>query len=466
MKLGTRFWLAGALMPGVVMLLAFVVAGRAFRVALESSLDRALLAQAAAESVSLFDRADGPHLHMGESPLLEDVRPFAPTGALFDDHGALIAHFPALSQGEPGEVSPPIDGPPRELRTLEGETRTRVLETRVQRDDGARFVLRLSASLAQVDESVRTFDETSLVVVLVATLVLAFLQTLLGRRLSKRLVALSDHLERLKQGRLDAPPEPDAQGDEISALREVLAQTTVQLQRARTAQERLLADAAHELRTPLTLMRTTLDLALRKERSPDELRRALDDARMEVDRLARLASALLDVAAASHAWDAREEDLAKVLDEASEGVRALAEERGVWLEIECERPAHAKVNATAIRQAVDNLLANAFRFAPKNSTVWLTLARHEGGWRIAVRDEGPGIPVEQREAVFAPFHRGDPRGGSGLGLAIVSEVMRQHGGTARAVSPESGTGAWVLLDLPAREVPKSQSHTGKVPAKF
>jgi signal transduction histidine kinase len=449
MKLGTRLWTAGALVPGVVMAVGLLIAGQVFRAALSSSLDQGLLAQAAAESVSLFDRADGPHLHMAESPLLEAVRPFAPTGALYDDTGALVAHFPPLPHPDEGARSPPLEGASSELstRTLDDGQRQRELVARVKDGAGRRYVLRLSASLAQVDESVRAFYVVSLVVVLSVSLLLAAVQTWWGRRLARRLAALSSHLARVQRGELELPPADDAERDEVAELREVLATTTAQLKKARTAQDRLLADAAHELRTPLTLMRTTLDLALRKERSAEELRAALSDARAEVDRLARLANALLDVAAAARGWDLSAGDLCGVVDEAAEGVRAAAEEAGVWVEVECERPAPARFNATALRQALDNLLSNALRFAPKGTAIQLSLRRHGPGWRIAVRDHGPGIPEHLREAVFAPFHREDPRGGSGLGLAIASEVMRQHRGSASALTPGEGPGALVVLDL-------------------
>jgi signal transduction histidine kinase len=449
MRLATRLWTAGALVPGVVMAIGLLVAGQVFRAALQSSLDQGLLAQAAAESVSLFDRADGPHLHMAESPLLDAVRPFAPTGALYDDAGALVAHFPPLPHPTAGQTSPPLDGAPSELTTrdLPDGARQRELVVRVKDAAGRRYVLRLSASLAQVDESVRAFYVVAVAVTLVVTLLLAAVQTWWGRRLSRRLAALSSHLARVQRGELELPPQEDDQHDEVAELREVLAATTAQLQKARAAQDRLLADAAHELRTPLTLMRTTLDLALRKERSADELRAALTDARAEVDRLARLATALLDVAAAARGWDLSDGDLATLVDEAAEGVRAAAEEVGVWVEVECERPARARFNATALRQALDNLLSNALRFAPKGTAIHVTLRRRGDGWRLGVRDRGPGIPEKLRERVFAPFHRGDARGGSGLGLAIASEVMRHHHGRAAALTPDEGPGALVVLDL-------------------
>lgn len=446
MKLATRLWLLGALLPGAVMLTALLLAGQAFRAALESSLDQALLAQAAAESVSLFDRPDGPHLHMAESPLLETVRAFAPLGELFDDTGALVAHFPPTSHGSDA-VAPPLDGPSRELLTVPGAaSRSRVLVVRLSSADGRRWALRLSASMAQLDESVRTFHVVAISFALGAGAILLSVQLWLARRLSRRLGRLSTHLERVKQGKLDEPPEPDLGKDEVADLRAVLADATEQLKRARVVQDRLLADAAHELRTPLTLMLTSLDLALRRERTPDELREALTETREEVDRLAALSTRLLDLAAAGRGWDAEQGDLREVLDEAAEAARAQAEVSGVLLEVVGPSPATARFSAVALRQAVDNLVANALRFAPRGTAVTLEVRRVDGAFQIHVVDQGPGIPADQAEAVFAPFHRIDRRGGSGLGLAIVAEVLRQHGG--RAWVDPAGPGGHLVLELP------------------
>jgi signal transduction histidine kinase len=459
-RLSTRLWLLGALLPGAVMLTSLLLAGQAFRVALEYSLDQALLAQAAAESVSLFDRPDGPHLHMAESPLLETVRPFAPLGELFDDHGALVAHFPPETHARDA-IAPPLAGPARQLETVQrGQARTRVLVVRLSSADGRRWALRLSASMAQLDHSVRAFHVVAISFALGAGAILLAIQLVLARRLSRRLARLSQHLERVKQGKLDEPPEPDAGRDEVADLRAVLAETTEQLKRARAAQDRLVADAAHELRTPLTLMHTSLDLALRRERSCDELREALSEAREEVDRLAALSTRLLDLAAARRAWDAEQGNLREVLEEAAEGARAQAEVSGVLLHVQGPSPATARFSAIALRQAVDNLVANALRFAPRGSAVTLEVRRGGAAWQIHVVDQGPGIPVEQAEAVFAPFHRLDRRGGSGLGLAIVAEVLRQHGG--RAFADTSTPGGHVVLEIPDTAA-SSQLH--EIPAE-
>jgi signal transduction histidine kinase len=102
----------------------------------------------------------------------------------------------------------------------------------------------------------------------------------------------------------------------------------------------------------------------------------------------------------------------------------------------------------ALRQAVDNVLSNALRYAPAGTAIEVRLARAGDAWRLTVRDFGPGIPPAELQQVFAPFHRLDRGGGAGLGLAIVAEVLRDHGGSAEAQRPEHGSGALVVLTLP------------------
>jgi signal transduction histidine kinase len=277
------------------------------------------------------------------------------------------------------------------------------------------------------------------------------LQLFFARRLALRLKRLKQHLARLEHGQLDEAPAPDDGADEVAALRKVLAGATVRLKQARMGQERLLAEAAHELRTPLTLMRTSLDLALRRERTVDELHVALKETRTEVDRLARLATNLLELGAAERSWDLSQGDLMELLDDATEAARAEAEHRGLWFEVVGARPWTERFSVVALRQAVDNLIANALRFAPRGTAVRLEVGRGVGVCTVTVSDEGPGISPEQRAAVFAPFHRGDMSGGSGLGLAIVSEVARLHGGRAYAAEPTNGRGARVVIELPCAE---------------
>jgi signal transduction histidine kinase len=139
--------------------------------------------------------------------------------------------------------------------------------------------------------------------------------------------------------------------------------------------------------------------------------------------------------------------LREVVEDAAAAARAEAESRGVWVTVEGPEPAPCTFHASSVRQAVDNLLANALRYAPEGTEVAVRLAREGERWRLSVRDQGPGIPAEHREAVFHPFYRVESGGpGTGLGLAVVQEVARRHGGRAWVAEVE-GPGAEVLLEL-------------------
>ncbi|CAM3989302.1 HAMP domain-containing histidine kinase [Corallococcus sp. ZKHCc1 1396] len=457
MKLTRRLWLHGALVPALATLCALVVAGQLFRVDLEHALDRALLAQAAVESVSLFD---GPgqkvHLHMAVSPLVEQVRPFAPQGYLYQADGQLVMRYPPVPEGapeEPPRVPDSPDGEPVLATQVSADgNRWREVFVNVRSPDGERYGLRLLASLGQVDHSVASYFRLALSMAAVMGLLLLAVQTTLARRMARRLEAITLNLGRLREGDLAAPPEVDPGKDEIGQLSAALAEAMARVRGAREAQERLVADTAHELRTPLALMRTSMDLALRRERGADELRASLRDARAEVDRLAVLADTLLDMASAGRgAWDRKKGDLGLVLAQAVEGARAEAERRGLLVHLEAPDRAEAWFDAGSLRQAVDNLLSNALKFSPEGGEIGVRLTLDGGRYRVGVADSGPGIPVSEREAVFEPFHRvadAESRPGVGLGLAIVREVARRHGGRAY-VDAAVGQGTQVVLELPS-----------------
>ncbi len=463
MRLAARLWVLGALLPAAALLAAVLVAGRFLEAQLEGTLDQALLSQAAIESVSLFDGPGGvPHLHIQDSPLGAQVRAFAPSGALYGPDGALRIRYPAdpSPDGAPATLLPGRLGDPATLavrRAPSGE-RLRVLSVTVRSPGGDPHALQVTASLAQVDASVTAFRKVGLVVVLLLAAALVALQTILARRLSLRVNRLTRHMTALREGDLEAPPPLDAGRDEVGELSRVVASATDRLRSARAGQERLIAEAAHELRTPLTLVRTTIDVALRRRRTPEELEQALRDARDEVDRLAKLSSRLLDLASARRGtWDRSPGDLAQVAREAAEAARADAEGRGVLVTVVAPAPAPASFDRDGVRQALDNLLANAVRHSPAGGTVTVEVTAGAGAEgaplvRITVRDEGPGIPPALHDRVFEPFARGaGVSGAAGLGLAIVRDVLRGHGG--RAYVAPTGSGATVVLELPAAAAP-------------
>jgi len=222
-----------------------------------------------------------------------------------------------------------------------------------------------------------------------------------------------------------------------------------QLERSRAAlakERRFVADASHELRTPLSILKTELDVALARERAPEELRAALASSREEADRLIRLAEDLLVLARADEGALA----LAPEAIDVRELLEGAAERHARRGDIAVAAPPGLTVTAdrARLRQAVDNVLDNALRHGA--GPVQLTAQDGDGRVRIGVRDHGPGFSPGFETRAFERFARPDAArsgGGSGLGLAIVDAIVRAHGGAAAASRAEPG--ALVTIELPA-----------------
>lgn len=448
MKLSTRLELYGAGVPAVLLCAAFALVGLALDHLLLGEIDRALLGQAAVESVSLFDRlAHVPHLHLDRSPMQAVAHDISASSALYGPDGQLRVQAPDAS-AVPRRLAPGPAGTPPRLHTVGGQ---RVLVVTIRSPDGLPHALRLAVPLHRHRSTMHTYWLAAGAIGLAVTLLLWRLQIRHARGLDQRIVALARHMRQLRAGDFSGAPAPDEEGDVVSELRNAIAEATAQLQAARDAQERLLADAAHELRTPLAAMRTDVDLALRRERDPAELRDTLRRTRQEVDRLAVLSQRLLDLAAVRQmAWDRPEGDVAEVVDEALQAHRNVAEARGVHLANGSMPRFIARFQADPLRQVLDNLLDNALQWAPRDTCVSVSLEVAPEAWRLIVADEGPGVPAAERDAIFAPFHRPNKGGtGAGLGLAIVRDVVERHGGRVWVEDrPDGKAGARFVVQIP------------------
>ncbi len=247
--------------------------------------------------------------------------------------------------------------------------------------------------------------------------------------------------------RLPVPPA----NDEISRLAETLNTMLDRLEGAFAHERRFLADASHELRTPLSLLRTELELALRRPRSHAELEEALRSAGEDTERLSRLANDLLLLAGADHdGLPVRPAAVfvAEVFDSVLERFRHTAAEHGLPLDVE---PTAAVVWADRDRleQALANLVDNALRHGAGS----VRLATSESGAfvELHVLDAGPGFPDAFIGRAFDRFSRADEArtgGGSGLGLSIVEMIAAVHGGSVGAANRGDG-GADVWISLPA-----------------
>ena len=264
--------------------------------------------------------------------------------------------------------------------------------------------------------------------------------------------------------------------DEIASLASTLndlldrqRQALSQERRALDRERGFVADAGHELRTPLATLRAELELAGRPGRGREELAEAVAAAAGETDRVIRLADDLLTLARADGSEGflrVGPTDLTTVTAAAARAAAAVGDPRDV--DIVVHAPTHLETDADAdrLRQALDNLLANAVRHSPDHSVVTMTLSRVDERAVLSVADEGPGFPEEFLPHAFERFRRADTArarvdGGSGLGLAIVETITRAHHGWVRAANGREG-GAVVEMELPivlGREKPREHLET-------
>jgi signal transduction histidine kinase len=267
-------------------------------------------------------------------------------------------------------------------------------------------------------------------------------------RLRRQAAAISGGVDKAV---LDVPPTRD----EIAALATTMNDLLTRLRRALERERAFVADASHELRTPLAILRGELELAGRPGRVAGELADAVHAAAEEADRLARITGDLLMLARGDAGrLDLRlaETDLAELLGRSAAQSRPRLAAAGVTCRVEIPAGTRARVDPGRIRQAVDNLLANAARFAPAGSAVVLAAWEDGPDLRIEVRDDGPGFPEGFLPHAFERFRRPDggrsrDDGGAGLGLAIVQAICAAHGGRATAGNRPGG-GAMVSLWLP------------------
>lgn len=265
-------------------------------------------------------------------------------------------------------------------------------------------------------------------------------------------------MERVRQDitRRDAlslsPLEVRGLPEEVAPMVESLNDLLARLESALTAQRRFVADAAHELRTPLTAIRLQTQIAQRSE-APAEIRKALAELEAGVDRAGHLVSQLLQMARLEPEG-VRAPPTSVRIDELLRAVvgdfSAQAEARNIDLGITDAPAAAIAGRQDSLRIMLNNLVDNALRYIPSGGRVDLALARENGWLVLTVSDNGPGIPLEERERVFERFHRlaGGEIPGSGLGLAIVREVAAQHQAEIR-LEDTPGGGLTVRVRFPA-----------------
>jgi two-component system OmpR family sensor kinase len=454
------------------------VAGMAFLSQLNSSLNAALddTLRARAEAVTVRLAAAQPAAPPGQSAAQQGNHEGQFTGT--DEVRQVLAADGAVLQSSEaagsrsllaaGQLSRASSAPVTFTTVIEGE---RVRLRAVPASSAGRRVIAVVGASTGITENAQQRARTVILVAGPPAVALAGVGAwLLARaallpvgRMRRRLTDITEHDT---GSRLNVPRSRD----EIAALAAAMNALLDRLQRALARQRGFVADAGHELRTPLTTLKAELELAARPGRSRQALAAAVTAAAGDTDRLIRLAEDLLLLARADEGADFLRPHQIVLAEVAQDAVRAAAPAAGaraVTIALNADRRLSVIADPDRIRQAVDNLLSNAIRHAPADTSIEVTV--HAAAQRpsavIEVRDYGPGFPPGFLPHAFERFVRADPGraragGGTGLGLAIVASIAGAHGGHAWAGN-DPGGGARVRIEVPLIAPPAPPSKPSR-----
>lgn len=432
MRLVGRLPLRARVTVGFTVAMAVLLAAAALALrslmagALLDELDTGLRARAATIQQALPNR---PELTEPAARLVEGHEAFA---QVLDATGAVLAS----SIGASALVEATGSSPSHYLvRSVVGvEDKARILVTPARRG-GETFVVVVGSSMADRRDALRLLDGSFLLGGPLTLLVASWLGWLAAGRALRSVERLRVQAAAITMAGPDQRLTVPSPRDELKELALTLNEMIDRLDRSLQAERRFLDRASHELRTPLAALRAELDLARRGPRTERELRAALDSASVETDRLARLAADLLVLSRSrSGRLPVRPEPIRvdDLLRHCATRFVAAAAERDVTIAVEAgEIDGH--LDPARIRQAIDDLVDNALRFAESAVVLGAQLDKDGAGVRITVEDDGPGFAAEP------------PEGTSGLGLTIVRAIAEAHRGMLIIDSTPRGARAALVL---------------------
>lgn len=255
--------------------------------------------------------------------------------------------------------------------------------------------------------------------------------------------------------------------DELKHLADTFDSMIGRLERTFEQQRQFVQDASHELRTPLAAIRTNIEVAeLDPTLSEEETRQLLETIKAQTERLTRLSDDLLVLSANERGAPELEPlPLLEMARDVARNLMPLAATRDVTIQVEGDATVEAVGDGDLLFRALSNLVDNAIKYSGEGRRVWVSVARQDGAAEVRVRDNGPGIPAEQRDRIFERFYRVDKgrsraQGGIGLGLAIVRELIESMGGQVSVESTQDEGATFVvrLEEAPAEAVSGTPSH--------
>ena len=280
-----------------------------------------------------------------------------------------------------------------------------------------------------------------------------------ARRPRLRPVGKPSRVSRVSEKDFKLPHDGSNLSVELVPIHARLTQTLDLLQRAFAREKQAVADISHELRTPIAALMATIDVALRKQRTPEQYRTALEECRLISKDLGQLVERIMTLASLDAGNDRTQITRVEASDLAAgcaAVIRPLAAANGITVDLHADGPLELDTDPAKLREVLMNLLHNAVEYNHANGVIELSAWRDADGVVFEVRDTGIGIPAEVKDKIFERFYRADPSRHStgihaGLGFGVVKEYVERLNGTIAFEHTRVGSTFRVVIPAPDRD---------------
>lgn len=341
-------------------------------------------------------------------------------------------------------------------------TKMRGVNIKIPQDDSP-FIIQVASTIENLTTQQDRHLFFLLLIIPISILVTAFTSTLVAGKALDPIRATIARMEELLQTESYRPlPVPDTH-DEIADLTRTYNNMLARVKKTLEAQDQFVAHASHQLNTPLAIMRGELEVLLSKPRAPEETLRFHQSLAQELERMGQLVRDMLLVSRVE-AGKAHFRFVSVRLDEVvTDTVARLApraKDKNIALKLDLDPLLmdHDDIlDITGERQLLtclcENLVENAIKYSPQNSSVHVSLRLSESGVCLEVSDQGPGVPLEVRQRLQRAerFFRGEHTAnisGSGLGLYLVAKIAEYHSCKIEILDRAPQTGALFKVTFP------------------
>ena len=318
-------------------------------------------------------------------------------------------------------------------------------------------IVRVWESLESPEKNITRLESLFMIFLPIVLFVSSLISWLLAGRLLSPFVTMRALAEQIRQGRLKERITLGFKGREIEDLAKMFNEMLDGIQQSVEAQKRFTSDVSHEIRSPLTSLRGSIEVALRRRRSPAEYEEVLKNNLADIIRLSRITDNLLFLGKADNKiLELRRQwlDIGYLIERVIEHLQDKAADAVVSIDREYGETIEISGDVELLEQAFANLLDNAIKYSPERGRITVRTAQDKENITVRIRDAGSGIPEADLPHIFERFYRVKDAhtrraGGTGLGLAITKWIVNAHNGKI-GVESVVGSGTTFFVVLPKK----------------